>query len=228
MSGKMYSGERGVIGITSWPPRINTVGLTLFSLYRCCPNFHIVLTLSEEEFPHKEADLPSSLLAMIKANMFEVLFVRKNYKSFKKWIFAAKKYPGLPVISADDDCMYKCNYAQELYDKWLEDISINGIRYEYGKLPQMQGPSSLYYLPRVYVERIIDKLQDDVIAASEDDKMMYKWMNSLKCRFSFVHRNTNKPYIFHDIIQPLNPTEHYKSMKSFKSCFLDADAKESL
>ena len=57
---KQYNGEKAIISLTSWKARINTVGLTLFSLYKRCPGFHIVLVLSEEEFPKKEAELPDS------------------------------------------------------------------------------------------------------------------------------------------------------------------------
>ena len=34
----------------------------------------------------------------------------------KKVLFTMKKYPEVPVISADDDLEYICNYAEELYN----------------------------------------------------------------------------------------------------------------
>jgi hypothetical protein len=52
--------------------------------------------------------------------MFEILWVKKNWKSFKKWIFAGIKYPMVPIITADDDVIYTCNYANNLYKSYLE------------------------------------------------------------------------------------------------------------
>ena len=53
-SGKKYNGEKAIISLTSWKARIGTVAKTIFSLVKQCPGFHIVLVLSEEEFPQKE------------------------------------------------------------------------------------------------------------------------------------------------------------------------------
>jgi hypothetical protein len=61
-SGKKYNGEKAIISLTSWKARINTVSKTLCSLIKQCPGFHIVLVLSEEEFPQKEKELPENLM----------------------------------------------------------------------------------------------------------------------------------------------------------------------
>lgn len=116
---KQYNGEKAIISLTSWKARINTVGLTLFSLYKRCPGFHIVLVLSEEEFPKKEAELPDSVMAFVNQDLIELLWVYENTKSFKKVLPTMEKYKDVPVISADDDCIYKYNYAEELYTAWV-------------------------------------------------------------------------------------------------------------
>ena len=119
--GKKYNSERAIISLTSWTARINTVSKTLFSLIKQCPGFHIVLVLSEEEFPKMMDELPDNLKLFVDNELIEVLWVYKNYRSFKKWIFTSQKYPNVPIISADDDCIYTCNYAQELYDEWIKN-----------------------------------------------------------------------------------------------------------
>lgn len=125
---KKYDGEKAIISLTSWKARIGTVAKTLFSLIQQCPGFHIVLVLSEEEFPRKEDELPENLRLFIDNDLIEVLWVYKNYKSFKKVLFTMDKYREVPVISADDDCIYTSNYAQELYDKW-EKNKLHPISY---------------------------------------------------------------------------------------------------
>lgn len=116
---KRYNGELGVISLTSWKGRINTVGFTIFSLHKSCPDFHIVLVLSVDEFPNKENDLPKDVLTLLHNNIFEILWVKRNYKAFKKILFTSELYKLVPVISADDDLIYVKNYAKLLYDKWL-------------------------------------------------------------------------------------------------------------
>ena len=59
--GKKYNGEPAVISLTSWRARINTVSKTLYSLLTQCKKFHIVLVLSEEEFPKMMNELPDNL-----------------------------------------------------------------------------------------------------------------------------------------------------------------------
>ena len=91
-SGKQYNGEKAVISLTSWKARIDTVSKTLFSLIKQCPGFHVVLVLSEDEFKKGVDELPNSLKLFIKNNLIEILWVKKNFKSFKKIIFTMDKY----------------------------------------------------------------------------------------------------------------------------------------
>lgn len=118
---KQYHNEKAVISLTSWKGRINQVGKVIYSIFKHCPDFHIVLVLSNAEFPLKEKELPQDLLVLLNHNLFELLWVKENYKSLKKVLYTMDKYRDLPVISADDDCLYTCNYAKILYDAWLSD-----------------------------------------------------------------------------------------------------------
>ena len=77
---KQYNNEKAIISLTSWKKRINSVSRIIFNLSRQCPGFHIVLVLSEAEFPKKEAELPEDLRLLLDANVFELLWVYKNYR----------------------------------------------------------------------------------------------------------------------------------------------------
>ena len=110
----------GVIALTSYKKRIHYTGLTIFSLICNCPRFHIVLTLSRSEFPKGIYDLPNDVQLLIQNRLCEVCWVKNNFKTFKKIVYAQCKYKHLPVISADDGCIYTYNYAQQLYNIWLQ------------------------------------------------------------------------------------------------------------
>lgn len=135
------------IAITSWKARINTVGLTIYNLINICGNhYHVVLTLAEDEFPLKERELPKDLLAFIQAGVLEILWVKHNWKSFKKWVFCGLRYPDIPIITADDDCIYNCNYADRLYNFWTYNKSciITNDCIDKGDLRWPRGPNTLY------------------------------------------------------------------------------------
>lgn len=209
-SGKKYNGEKAIISLTSWKARINTVSKTLFSLIKQCPGFHIVLVLSEEEFPKKEAELPKNLMLFIENELIELLWVYKNYKSFKKVLFTMDKYNNLPVISADDDCIYKCNYAQELYDKWLENkdafITIKSQRPFYkNKTCNGIGAASLHP-PHCYKNFMAMLNFTELVNLSHDDVFYMIIRNRLNMPQLILKKGIDDVMKFINEYQPLHNT----------------------
>lgn len=214
---KQYNGEKAIISLTSWKARINTVCKTLFSLIDQCPGFHIVLVLSEEEFPKKEDELPENLKIFIDNDLIEVLWVYKNYKAFKKWIFTAEKYPEVPIITADDDCIYTCNYAQKLYNRWISQkrkrISIRWAYY--GAHPEHpSGASHLFF--GINDSTIVTNLPEKVIEKSDDDGFFGKLLKSVNFPCTFCTKEQGKPFIFHNENSPLH---NFKNHPAFKNCY---------
>lgn len=218
--GKKYNGEKAIISLTSWRARINTVSKTLFSLLQQCPGFHIVLVLSEEEFPKMMDELPENLKVFAENELIEILWVYKNYKSFKKVLFTMDKYRDVPVISADDDCIYTCNYAQMFYDKWVslkkKPVSIRWAMYN-ERMQQPSGASHFYFGLSNHFNSIFNLLTDKVIASSDDDKFLYYFLKKIKYNCSYLTKSQNKkPFIFHDEISALH---NFKNSSNYKACY---------
>ncbi len=208
--GKKYNGEKAIISLTSWKARINTVAKTLYSLIKQCPGFHIVLVLSEEEFPTKENELPEALLLFVENHLIELLWVHKNYKSFKKVLFTMNKYHHVPIISADDDCLYLYNYAEELYQVWKTNQSCFVTYYTtewMGKY--ITGGYATLYPPYVFKEftnvLVNDDIVDGILACHEDD-CLYACLREKVHSSSII--SLNKPLvsvaISHDECFPLH------------------------
>lgn len=215
--GKKYNGEKAIISLTSWRARINTVSKTLFSLLKQCPGFHIVLVLSEEEFPKMMDELPENLMLFVENEMIELLFVYKNYKSFKKVLFTMDKYRDVPVISADDDCIYTCNYAQELYDIWLNDkfslVSVfNAILFR--KYQHHCGAATLYP-PHAFAEFTLELLNNNILNTNEDDVFYTLFL------YKFGRNKTNllkkTVFFFYNEIQPLHDFYKNKEKQIFQT-----------
>ena len=188
--GKEYAGEKACISLTSWKARINTVSKTLYSLLKMCPGFHIVLVLSKDEFPLMEKELPDNLMLFVENKLIELFWIKPNLKSFKKVLFTMDKYRDVPVISADDDCIYTCNYAQELYDAWKK--SPNCVIAQSKLLPfrhlKIYGGGWGTIYPTTFIKQFKKPLCDihfDKLSGSNDD-LLY----SLICFRCHIHIKT--------------------------------------
>lgn len=172
-----YKNQKGIISLTSWRERINdTAGAVLWNLALMCPEYHIVLVLSEDEFPNKEKDLPKYILQLEEMRI-EILWVKKNYKTLKKVLFTMQKYPDVPIISADDDRIYFCDYAELLYQKAVETnnpiISHDVSNYRNGNYTAGWGT---LYMPHCFndINKIINEINkpENEIYYNDDDAFM--------------------------------------------------------
>ena len=203
--GKLYAGEKACISLTSWRARINTVSKTLYSLVSMCPGFHIVLVLSEEEFPLMEKELPENLMLFVENELIEILWIYPNWKSFKKVLPTMDKYRDVPVISADDDCIYTCNYAQELYDKWVKhkNFCITFHKEMIYGYPFTGGYGTLH--PPYCYKNCLSRIKFNKIDCLEDD-MLYTVLRKLNNLQKCI--SLNKPsrliLLFHDEVKPLH------------------------
>lgn len=203
---KSYNNEKAIISLTSWKKRINTVTRTLFSLITKCPGFHIVLVLSEDEFPQKENELPEDLNILANNNFIEILWIKENVKAFKKILFTMDKYRDVPIISADDDCIYKYNYAEELYNEWLKNKK-NVVSYknaiQYG-IVATWGCSTLYP-PYYFKEYGLKWLNKRIIDLGLDDNYYIVVRKRLKLNGTSVIRKRIEEVVdFMNEIDPLH------------------------
>lgn len=172
---KQYNNEKAIISLTSWKKRIETTDKTIFSLIKNCPGFHIVLVLSEDEFPAKEAELPNNLFLFLNNNLIELLWVKQNYKSFKKVLFTIDKYPTVPIISADDGCTFIRNYAEDLYQCWLKypKAIISEVVHKCNGITGGGGSQGILYPPNCfngYGSKILNLKYNELIQNSNDDR----------------------------------------------------------
>lgn len=110
--------RRVVVSLTSYPPRINTVWQTLRSIFSqsYLPD-KIVLYLAKSDFPHREKDLPSSLMDMLWHD-FEIRWVDADLKPHKKWYWAFQDFKNDLVITIDDDLIYRRTMVEELVEAY--------------------------------------------------------------------------------------------------------------
>jgi hypothetical protein len=105
--------EPGVIvSLTSFPGRIDTLWISLESIYRqkLAPE-EVVLVLSEDEFPDGRVPLSVSAFA---ARGLKIIFHKGNIRSFKKLIPLLEIYADKVIVTADDDIIYPRSWLQQL------------------------------------------------------------------------------------------------------------------
>ena len=221
---KKYNGEKAVISLTSWTARIDTVHKTIENLLTMCPGFHICLTLSLEEFPNGVFSLPRSLTDLEKANKFEIIWVKKNYKAFKKVLFAIMKYPQVPVISADDDCIYTENYAENLYQSWESEGKKNEI---YGYSVDRNTPPFSFmcgaltlYPPNCFSGKAVKIINDRILSTDNDDLFLGALAHKMEIKLNEVSKE--RPFTSHDETDPIH--EHgMMPIPALRICIYEID-----
>ena len=110
-----------IVSLTSWRGRIfsEIVQLVLFSLLKQKTKYRykVVLVLSTDEFPKKEAELPPNIVKMAElVPNFSLLWTVKNTKALKKLDPTMATYPDLPVITTDDDIIVKAAFVESFME----------------------------------------------------------------------------------------------------------------
>lgn len=184
-----------IISLTSFPARINTVWMTVETLFRQthAPS-KIILVLSAKEFPEKQ--LPRRLQKQTKRGL-DVLWVEDNIRSYKKLIPVRAKYPDHTIITVDDDVFYDRKLIERLLtvsknnakcvvgSRGKKMISTEGYRLPYNSWPSVKkysrgeeiiltGVGGIVYPPRVLPEDLLlDQEAALTLAPTADD--IYFW-----------------------------------------------------
>lgn len=200
--------KKACIALTSWKKRINTVGLTIFNLVTTCgPDYHIVLTLAEEEFPRKERELPRDLVLMNRVGLFEILWVKKNWKSFKKWIFTGLKYSSVPIITADDDVIYTCDYASGLFDSYMHNKKHKIITW----INSINSGQGILIEPSNICSRLVSKLNNMPLLSIDSCMCAY----ITKYRIDTLSLKRERCTIQHTNVAPINMAQ-YNNLEQYK------------
>lgn len=103
-----------IVSLTSFPGRINEVWVTVETLLRQSfkPD-RIILWLSEEQFP--DIKVPASLQELQPRGL-EIVFVKDDIRSHKKYFYAFSEFPESAVITVDDDVYYPKDTLKYLAD----------------------------------------------------------------------------------------------------------------
>ena len=211
---KTYNNEKAIISLTSWKERIVTVSQTINSLLEQCPGFHIVLILSKNEFPKQEKELPTDLLNIINNNLIELLWIEKNYLSYKKALFTMDKYRTVPVISVDDGQIYIRNIAQDLYDIWKnnKDAIVANTVY-WSDYTGGCGSTGICYPPFCFGSlaiKILDENFEILMKNSNDDRFLGVLSTFLHIKW-IENKNKHLTYkiIQHDELNGMNRNKKY-------------------
>lgn len=163
-----------IVSITSWRGRIysGTVLANIRKLLTQTTQFRykVTLVLAEDEFPQKEAELPTALVELTQTDpKFEIVWVKENTRALKK-LGGWSKYPDVPIITTDDDIAVKDSFVEDFMQchlKYPKDI-ITAHLWMHPTGIEMSGwgrlfpVNSLAKLPDVCFMRFFRGLEDDV------------------------------------------------------------------
>ena len=84
----------------------------------------VVLHLSLEEYPGREADLPPDVLRFVERNGLLLRWHEGNERCWKKLIPTMKEWPDAEIISIDDDIIYPPYFVERI----TQEFRANGRR----------------------------------------------------------------------------------------------------
>ena len=211
-----YVVDNLIVSLTSYPPRIATVHKTIETLLnQTIKPEKLILWLSDEEFPNREADLPEELLVQTTRGL-EIAWC-ENIRSYKKLIPALRKYPNAIIVTADDDLYYHKEWLERLYNQHLINpdcipchritkffiseegqFSIVSGGKDYWHFPsylnKLGGGSGTLYPPHCFHPDVLDESKFMELAPTSDD--IWFWLmaalagykvNAVKNPFTTLH-----------------------------------------
>jgi len=182
-----------IISLTSYPPRINTINLTIKSLLnQSLKADKVILWLAPEQFPNKEKDLPKNLTIL--CNYGLTIDWYHDIKSYKKLIPTLIKYPNAIIATVDDDAIYPYQWLEKLYTSYqkypknihahrVTQIYYNGTfqtiagGYHYYKngnyLNKLVGLGGVLYPPYCFYKDILNETLFMKLAPTNDDQWFW-------------------------------------------------------
>lgn len=181
-----------IVALTTWRGRIYEKGFSRV-LYRLVNEqitnfkYKVVLSLSEEEFPNMEEDLPEFVNLFAESDNFEVLWSYKNTKALKNYFPVKRKYGDTPIIVIGDDSLYSRNLVQIVYEQHLifpNEALGNKLFYwddKHNNIPvlwqvRLFPPKCMFNLPEDYFVNYFKSLENDIFYG------ICLKLNNTKCR----------------------------------------------
>ena len=120
-----------ICSITSWKKRINLISKNIENiLNNSVKPFKVILTLSLDEFPNKEKDLPNDILILSELyNNFEIFWVNGDEKCCKKMIYTINRFKEHFIVTLDDDISYPNNLIESIINEYNKYEIINPMSF---------------------------------------------------------------------------------------------------
>lgn len=167
-----------IVALTSWRGRIYENGFSRV-LYRLVNEqitnfkYKVVLSLSEEEFPNKEGDLPEFVNLFAESDNFEILWSYRNTKALKNYFPVKRKYRDIPIIVIGDDTIYSKNLVEFMMNEHIKTPEYalgNCLFYwdkEYDEIPvlcqvRLFPPKCMFSLSEDYFVEDFKNLENDI------------------------------------------------------------------
>lgn len=105
-------GTGPIVSLTTYPPRLHSVYLAIESIFnQTVPPAAVYLWLYKGEIG--EANIPPELKRLRRRGL-QIEFVPENPKAAKKLVYAVRRFPHRPIVTADDDVIYPPDWLGRL------------------------------------------------------------------------------------------------------------------
>ena len=131
---KEKNNESIIISMSSNKEKIDTIYISIENLLNQTLNAtYIILTLSVDEFPKKEEELPNSLIELTKTFLnFKIKWIKNNIDDYKR-ITVVEDYPEDVIIIVNEEIKYPQWFINEIYNEYVQYGRQCAIKYTISK-----------------------------------------------------------------------------------------------
>ncbi|KAL6608569.1 hypothetical protein U3516DRAFT_837713 [Neocallimastix sp. 'constans'] len=131
---KEKNNESIIISMSSNKEKIDSIYISIENLMNQTLNAtYIILTLSSDEFPKKEEELPNSLIELTKFHLnFKIKWIKNNINDYKR-ITVLDDYPEDIIIIVNEEIKYPNWFINELYNEYIQYGRQCAIKYSISK-----------------------------------------------------------------------------------------------
>lgn len=179
---KKYLKNKVCICLTSYKKRICNIKNIIESLFNQTIDTDIYLTLSSDEFPEKENELPE-YLKTIRNPRFHINWVKENTRSFKKSLYTLNLIDDESIIiTVDDDVILENDVIEMALNHFDGEnpLTISNKMRSVGYSGLMHTPSGCF---TVYTKNMVkhwdEIINKNIISTNDDDSFMIAmfWLN---------------------------------------------------
>ena len=189
---KEKNNESIIISMSSNKEKIDSIYISNENLMNQTLNAtYIILTLSSDEFPKKEEELPNSLIELTKFHLnFKIKWIKNNINDYKR-ITVLDDYPEDIIIIVNEEIKYPNWFINELYNEYIQYDRQCAIKYSISKENDYSIDIDALLLKKEFIGQYYEEFIKEIIGLYPSNQYIsyLSYVFAIYLNGNRIHRN---------------------------------------